>query len=447
MAEELATQDEGVSALLSFMFSGAIGSPEEKGVSYALAKTTATTFSWVAALEDMDGPPTPIDRYLITFDRQARKILPPRPIVLSKEEVTDAVLAATGQRLASSTRFTDGALSISYKITIHERSDIAYILQLRHHGRIASMDALMTLISTTTNSLVLPVATVHPIPGEMKRQEMTGMGKQITQFIPGVVASSIYPRLSHEERLVLVSKMARAFQACWQLQLPRPRLIGEVNASLAEDGQITLEVGPDRHHGLGGPFSSVREYLRAYIRSSLKALKKQQGIDEYKAQFLDRIEAFVNTRLDTSIPSIVEDIPVVVIHADMGPHNVIVSEQTPTEIRAIIDWEFVSSAPYASLHRIIEMFFRRSAPNGFGTEYDGAAELRAAFWGAIPDWERWNQSEATRVFLQWFRFGLFMKPDWRPSDLTAEEKDNYWRENIRVVEGILVKYSVRDLDV
>ncbi len=368
MAEELATQDEGVSALLSFMFSGAIGSPEEKGVSYALAETTATTFSWVAALEDMDGPPTPIDRYLITFDRQARKILPPRPIVLSKEEVTDAVLAATGQRLASSTRFTDGALSISYKITIHERSDIAYILQLRHHGRVASMDALMTLISTTTNSLVLPVATVHPIPGEMKRQEMTGMGKQITQFIPGVVASSIYPRLSHEERLVLVSKMARAFQACWQLQLPRPPLIGEVNASLAEDGQITLEVGPDRHHGLGGPFSSVREYLRAYIRSSPKALKKQQGIDEYKAQFLDRIEAFVNTRLDTSIPSIVEDISVVVIHADMGPHNVIVSEQTPTEIRAIIDWEFVSSAPYASLHRIIEMFFRRSAPNGFGTE-------------------------------------------------------------------------------
>ncbi len=51
------------------------------------------------------------------------------------------------------------------------------------------------------------------------------------------------------------------------------------------------------------------------------------------------------------------------------------------------------------------------------------------------------------MFLQWFRFGLFMKPDWRPSDLTAEGKDNYWRENIRVVEGILVKYSVRDLDV
>jgi hypothetical protein len=125
----------------------------------------------------------------------------------------------------------------------------------------------------------------------------------------------------------------------------------------------------------------------------------------------------------------------------MGLHNVIVSEQTPTEIQAVIDWEFVSSALYASLHRIIEMLFRRPAPNGFGAEYDGAGELRDAFWGAIPDWERWNRSEATRVFLEWFRFGLFMKPEWRPDGLAPEEKDCYWQENIRVMEGMLAKYS------
>lgn len=221
-------------------------------------------------------------------------------------------------------------------------------------------------------------------------------------------------------------------------------LIGEVNASQAEDGRTILQIGPDRHHGLGGPFSSVREYLGAYIRSSLDALKKQQGIEEYKAQFLDRIEAFIDTRLDTAIPSIVEDIPVVAAHADMGPHNVIVSEEMPTDIRAIIDWEFMSTAPYASQHRIIEMLFRKRAPNGFGAEYEAAAELREAFWGAIPDWGRWNQSEATQVFMEWFRFGRFMKPEWTPSDLTAEEKDDFWRENIRVVEDILAKYSVGD---
>lgn len=86
MPKTLATRDEGVSALLAFVFSGAIGSPEGKGVSYALAKTTATSFSWVAALEDMDEPPVPTDRYLITFNRLSREILAPRPIVLSNGE-------------------------------------------------------------------------------------------------------------------------------------------------------------------------------------------------------------------------------------------------------------------------------------------------------------------------------------------------------------------------
>ncbi|PGH11751.1 hypothetical protein AJ80_07012 [Polytolypa hystricis UAMH7299] len=186
--------------------------------------------------------------------------------------------------------------------------------------------------------------------------------------------------------------------------------------------------------------SVLREYLQAYTRSSLLALEKQQGIEEYKERFLERIKDFVDNRMH-NIPAIVEDIPIVATHADTGLHNAIVSSQTHTEIRAVIDWEFLSSAPYASLHRIIEMLFRKPAPNGFGPEYSYADELREAFWGAIPDWEQWNRSEATHAFLEWFRFGLFMKPEWRPKDLTHEEKQQFWDENIRVVENILSKYS------
>lgn len=142
-----------------------------------------------------------------------------------------------------------------------------------------------------------------------------------------------------------------------------------------------------------------------------------------------------------NIPAIVEDMPVVAMHADMGPHNVIVSEDTHTDIRAVIDWEFVASAPYASPHRVIEMLFRKSASNGFGKEYDGADELRDAFWGAIPEWKLWNESEPTRAFLEWFRFGLFMKPEWRPEDLPEHEAQDYWRENIRAVEAVLHRYQ------
>ncbi|KAL9092996.1 MAG: hypothetical protein Q9165_004134 [Trypethelium subeluteriae] len=333
------TEDDAVSALLTYIFSGIIGSPKSKGASYALVKATPTTFSWMAALEDFDEPPTATPRYLIEIDRRSRNISPPEPIVLSEGELAKSILAATGQHLSSSARFIDGALSISYKVNVEESQDVAYVVQLRHHGRVASMDALMILISKTTDSHILPVPPVYPIPGEMERQEITGMGRQITQLIPGVMASSVYPRLSHEDKLIFLTAN--------------------------EVGERVLTIGPDRHHGLGGPFTSVRGYLQARIRSSLVALEKQQGIEEYQERFLDRIRDFVNNRLH-NIPSVVEDIPIVAMHADMGPHNIIVSSDMHTEIRAVIDWEFVASAPYASLHRIFEMLFRKSAPNGFG---------------------------------------------------------------------------------
>jgi aminoglycoside phosphotransferase (APT) family kinase protein len=129
------------------------------------------------------------------------------------------------------------------------------------------------------------------------------------------------------------------------------------------------------------------------------------------------------------------------MHSDLGLHNIILSPTIPTDINAVIDWEFAASAPYASLHRMIEMLFRKPAFNGFGTEYEHADELRNAFWNAIPDWKKWNESEATHVFLEWFRFGMFMKAEWRPDSLDEKEKEEYWSENVRVVEGILRNYG------
>lgn len=88
-------------------------------------------------------------------------------------------------------------------------------------------------------------------------------------------------------------------------------------------------IRPDRHHGLGGPFTSVHEYLRAHIRASFIALNEQQGIYEHEKLFLDRITHFVGNRLQ-NIPNIVENIPIVAIQADMGPHSIVVSIDTHT---------------------------------------------------------------------------------------------------------------------
>lgn len=78
------------------------------------------------------------------------------------------------------------------------------------------MDVLMTLVSGTTDSCILPIPSVYSIPGEMERQETTGMCRQITLLIPGVIASSVCPRLSHEKKLIFVRNMAISLQACWE---------------------------------------------------------------------------------------------------------------------------------------------------------------------------------------------------------------------------------------
>jgi hypothetical protein len=46
------TQNGAASALVTHIFSGVIGSPKDKGVSYSLLEAIDSTFSWIAALEE-----------------------------------------------------------------------------------------------------------------------------------------------------------------------------------------------------------------------------------------------------------------------------------------------------------------------------------------------------------------------------------------------------------
>jgi hypothetical protein len=392
-------------------------------------------FFWSAALEDLYRPhaDTPIDRWLAKVDRRLRKVLPLEPIATPEPELAEAFLSATGQHQASSTRLTDDALSVSYKARARG-FNVAYVVHLRHHSNAASMDSLMLLISQTIDSNVLPVPPVYPIPGEKTRQQATDFERQITQLIPGIMASKTYPHLPHDKKPLLVQKVALAFQACWSIPLPTPRLIGEVITCKSCDS-IFLDVAPDRHHGLGGPFFSVsNEYLQEYIESSLAALEKQESIKEYKEEIFELIRDFIKTRMNMNmIPAIVEDDPVVAIHSDMGPHNIIVSSQTQINIQSFIDWELVASAPFMSPYRIIEMFSRPPAVNGFGPEYDRAVELRMAFLEAIPQWKSLFEAESTKIFLEWFIFGLLLKPEWRSQGLSDKEAREYWQENIQAV--------------
>ncbi|CAH0046453.1 unnamed protein product [Clonostachys solani] len=441
MSQNNMTEDEALSALMSYVFSGGLGAPTGKDAGYSLIEATPTSFSWSVALDGGDEASAHADRYRINIDRQSGQITSPGPIAISETEQAQVIALATGQTLTSSTRFLDGARSISYQVTVEENPDTAYLIHLRH-GNVASMESLITRLSRTPKAVtehVLPIPAFFPIPGERERQEITGLGRQISLFVPGVLASRIYPSLPHEDKLVFIQKVALAFAASWSISLSEPILIGGLHATTVGD-TIILDVQAERDHGLGGPFPSVREYLESHVKASFRALEKQQGIEEFKQKYLKRIGNFVRTRLHKISP-IVENVPIVVLHSNMGPHNIIVSSDEPTTFRAIIGWTFVASEPFLAVHRSVEAYFREPALNGFGPEYDRADELRDAFWGTIPYWRRWGETDAAEVFREWFRFGLFMKPEGRPAGLPAAASRAFWSENVRVVEDFLNRYE------
>ena len=178
-------QYEAGDILLKYVYSGALGSTSGKGVGYALMHTTDSTFTYSVALELIDGPQCPLDRYQIEIDRQSGELSAPKKIEILDEDMQEAVSAATGETVASSCRFTDGGLSISYKVTTTQKPDTqkpdaAYIVQLRHHGNVSSMDALMRFVRANNELSAIPMPAVYSILGESKHQQATGFGRQIT---------------------------------------------------------------------------------------------------------------------------------------------------------------------------------------------------------------------------------------------------------------------------
>ncbi|ATY59667.1 hypothetical protein A9K55_003050 [Cordyceps militaris] len=436
----LMDQFQAADALLKYVYSGVIGATKGLAVSYAVMRTTDSAFIFSATLEPLDHSSEFLDRYQIDIDRQNGQPSTPKKIEITDEELQKAILAATGQEIASSSRFTDGGFSTSYKVTAMHNPEIVYVVQLRFHGNVASMDALMKFVHNNSAPGAIPMPTVYSIPGEAEHQQSTGFGRQITQFVPGVLAERVYPDMTHTDRLELVRKMALAWQACWDLPLPSPRQIGELIA-VDKNASISLTVGPDRHFSLGGPFTSVREWLKGRLQHAVSSLGRTNGIDDFKDEYMAGIQAFIDKRLD-QIPQTVEECPITALHVDMGLHNVLVAEDNHKEIKAIIDWELCASAPFLAALPCIEMLFRGGAPNGFGVEYPHADELRSAFWDAIPKWKACWESQGVRDFLEWYRFALFLQPHHCPKEKSMAEKREFWAENIRVVEGMLKKYDV-----
>lgn len=151
------SRTEATNLLLNYVFAGALGSPAGKGVVYSLVDENNLEYSFVAALADESSTGRPIDRFCINVKRETKEIHGPILISLSESELGDAIFSATGYHLKTYSRFSDGDLSISYKISVTENPTAQYVLQLRFHGDVTSMNLFMQFVSSTVSPEILPL--------------------------------------------------------------------------------------------------------------------------------------------------------------------------------------------------------------------------------------------------------------------------------------------------
>ncbi|KAI9746733.1 MAG: hypothetical protein M1818_000448 [Claussenomyces sp. TS43310] len=199
LAAEIAPQTimddkDAKDALLALFFSGEMRPSNGKGVGCSLLEATQIGFTYIAALEDEESTNNPTHRYRVYIDRLSRRIQTPLLITLSEAELRECSLTE---------------LSVFHtKSRFKEDTDIQYVIQLRHHGNVTSMNLLMNLllnlISAILNPSVLPLPAVYLNPSEEQQQKETGFGIQITRLISGPMASSVYPQILHKDKLIFV---------------------------------------------------------------------------------------------------------------------------------------------------------------------------------------------------------------------------------------------------
>lgn len=132
----------------------------------------------------------------------------------------------------------------------------------------------------------------------------------------------IYISLPQNLTIKVIKQIARSFGALWALDIPHPHNpIGRATFT-SSDPSIVIE--SDRRTGFGGPWSSVSVFLKACLKCRLAELQRQEQIDEYKAKHLPTIAEFISNELH-SIPQEVNEVPVVLMHSDMGLHNMVFS--------------------------------------------------------------------------------------------------------------------------
>lgn len=335
-------------------------------------------------------------------------------------------------------RYPKGAYGISYRVSVRETVQ-RYMVQLRYHGDVDSINAFVEYLHQNASS-DLPIPRMFPTSVKVS----SNMKVEVSEFIDGPLASDVYYETTLIKRISLVRQIARVFSSLWDLEINKSQnRIGEATfrPSESEDDKIRVDIGADRVHDLGGPFASVSAYLKAWVDGCIRDLEKRECVDEFKEDVLPGVRKLVKAGLN--IPPVVEDVPCVVSHADLGLHNIILSPNASRDLESVIDWELVYCLPFAAfVPKFIEPLFWKDY-EGKQQFFDGSEKLRDAFWGEIPKWRDQLSSDSAKTFLVWYEFG--MKLGVLPlleDDTTPEQRREAWKENTVFVKGFLKSQSI-----
>ncbi|KAF8847881.1 hypothetical protein BDZ45DRAFT_606756, partial [Acephala macrosclerotiorum] len=400
---------------------------------YSVVDETASKVTFIASFMSLVTMDTvPLDRYLAQVDKHTGSLLSSDPASISYAELEAMFLEAEIGQINRSERFKDGAFSVSYRVFCEKKS---YVVQLRSNGNVSTIYAIHQLIKQKYPDAI-PVAQLYKttvVPS-------CNLPVQISAFVPGVMADVAYPQFGPREKERILKRIAHAFDAIWSLiPLPANSQIGE---ALIDPNTDAVSVGPDRRYQLGGPFQSVSSYLESWIRRRVLMLQEQGGVEEFKSKYLDRILQFTAT-MPSSIPECVNQVPVVLTHADMGLHNMILNSDPPHDLSAIIDWEFVYCYPFPfSVSQIIEPILSENSAVDTVSEPEITQQLRTAFWDEIPKWRDLLSQEACQEFIAFYEFGMLLKVEAvRGAGVDVEAKWRSWSRSCNVVDTFLDKYG------
>ncbi|KAM0345456.1 hypothetical protein ACHAPU_006383 [Fusarium lateritium] len=432
------TQEALYEKLLEHVREGILGPREGKGVAADVVRENDSSITFTVALIALPPSSDAVDRHIVQLSKEDGHVIAKKHVEVSEVQMAQVLRDSKLGKLKNFKRLNDGVHGITYQVSVEETGSPQFVVQLRSHGNVHSMNALQQYLYEAA----LPSLPVPKVYSTSEERE-DGLQLQITEFVPGTMASDIYPDLDLDGKKMMLRQLARTFQSIWESPISQGATnIGEARFSSGQSSTPEVTVHAERSPGagleIGGPFPSVSVYLKAWVKHRFTRLQEQNGVDEYKDEVLGPIRQFFENGFDAQIPAHVDQIPIVLAHADLGLHNIIVSPEKPSEFKAVIDWEFTSCQPFlTAIPELIEPLFRQGQGQQGSSPRD-QAELRKAFWDEIPQWAVRKDSVEGRDFLSWYEFGLYLKPNpYMNLQAPIKEKFKFWSENLSVVKGFL----------